>query len=134
MISDSYSGIITALAIWREARGSSDAAKRAILHVILNRARAGFRGHDPLSVILFPYQFSSFSAKDPNAVRLPDPKNLADWRAWLACCAEVDAAGDDPTGGAMFYHSYPAGSELWPGWATVDKLTLQVEVFRFYRL
>lgn len=129
---DSYQPFLTALCLWREARGQSDDARRAVLHVILNRAKAGFRGSDPASVILWPYQFSSFNPKDPNATRLPTWANLADWRAWLACCAVVDAPGDDPTGGALMYEScLPA---MRPDWATPEKQTAEIGPFRFYRV
>ena len=129
---DSYQPFLTALCLWREARGQSDDAKRAVLHVILNRAKAGFRGSDPASVILWPYQFSSFNAKDPNATRFPSPSSLRDWAAWWACCAIVDAPGDDPTGGALMYESLPAWDSR-PAWATAEKQTAEIGPFRFYR-
>jgi spore germination cell wall hydrolase CwlJ-like protein len=128
---DSYQPFLAALCLWREARGQSDDAKRAVLHVILNRAATGFRGSDPASVILWPYQFSSFNPKDPNAARLPDRRNVGDWRAWLACCAVVDVPGDDPTGGALMYES--ASFAMRPDWATAEKQTAEIGPFRFYR-
>ena len=130
---DSYEPFLTALALWREARGQSGDAKRGVLHVILNRAVAGFRGTTPAEVILWPYQFSSFNSTDPNAFRLPNPKQHGDWQAWLACCAVVDDPGPDPTGGAVMYHSYEADSPQWPPWATPEKQTCQIGLFRFYR-
>lgn len=133
---DTYEPFLKALALWREARGQSDDAKRGVLHVILNRAAAGFRGTTPAEVILWPYQFSSFNSTDPNAFRLPNPKQKGDWQAWLACCAVVDDPGLDPTGGAVMYHSLPIedyGGRVWPAWATDDKQTCQIGPFRFYR-
>ena len=131
MTADSYQPFLTALCLWREARGQTDDAKRAVLHVILNRAAAGFRGDSPATVLLWPYQFSSFNPKDPNAMRFPTPRNPGDWRAWLQCCAVVDAPGDDPTGGAVMYESEPPA--MRPDWATPDKLTAEIGPFRFYR-
>ena len=128
---DAYEPFLQALALFREARGQSDDAKRAVLHVILNRAAAGFRGKTPAEVILWPYQFSSFNPKDPNAALLPTPRNTGDWKAWLACCAVVDTPGDDPTGGAVMYESEPPA--MRPDWATPDKMTYQTGRFRFYR-
>jgi len=130
---DTYEPFLKALALWREARGQSDDAKRGVLHVILNRATSAFRGTTPAEVILWPYQFSSFNSTDANAFRLPNPKQKGDWQAWLACCAVVDDPGDDPTGGSVMYHSIPFGSPKWPVWATADKLTVYIGPFRFYR-
>jgi spore germination cell wall hydrolase CwlJ-like protein len=131
MTSDSYPSVLSALCLFREARGQSIEAKRAILHVILNRAQASFRGHDTVSVILWPYQFSSFNSGDPNSNLYPNPKYIGDWKAWLECCVVVDAPGDDPTGGAVMYESEPEGSR--PAWATADKLTATIGPFRFYK-
>lgn len=128
---DSYQPFLMALCLWREARGQSDDAKRGVLHVILNRAAARFRGSDPASVILWPYQFSSFNVKDPNAALIPTPINPYVWKSWLACCAIVDAPGDDPTGGALMYESEPLA--MRPDWATPDKQTAEIGPFRFYR-
>jgi hypothetical protein len=130
---DTFEPFLKALALWREARGQSRHAKRGVLHVILNRAASGFRGSTPAEVIQWPWQFSSFTFGDPNASRLPNPKNHSDWLAWLACCAMVDDPGDDPTGGAVLYHSLSPGSPDWPAWATADKLTRQIGLFWFYR-
>ena len=96
--SDSYSNFVLALCIWREARGQSNEARRGVMNVILNRAGLKFRGHDVISVVLWPYQFSSFNANDPNAHLLPNPKNTQDWAAWLECCDLVDTPGEDLTG------------------------------------
>ena len=131
MTAESYGSILKALCLFREARGQSQDAKRGVLHIILNRAAAGFRGHDAVSVILWPMQFSSFNANDPNAHLLPNPKNTQDWAAWLDCCALVDSPGDDPTGGAVMYES--CASDELPAWATDDKRTATIGPFRFYR-
>ena len=130
---DTFEPLLQALCIWREARDQSDDAKRAVLHVILNRAASSFRGTTPAEVVQWPYQFSSFNRTDPNASKLPNPKQQGDWKAWLACCAVVDEPGPDPTGGALMYHSYPLDSPEWPAWATPEKLTAQIGPFRFYR-
>ena len=131
MTAESYSGVLLALCLWREARGQNLDAQRAVLHVILNRAAQGFRGHDPISVVMWPYQFSSFNANDPTAHLLPNPKNATDWEAWTGCCDLVDNPGDDPTGGAVMYES--CAPDQMPPWATEDKRTATIGPFRFYR-
>lgn len=127
-----YPDILTALCLWREARSTDNAARTGILHVILNRAKSKFRGSDPISVILWPMQFSSFNSNDRNSSLLPDPKNPADWKAFEQCCLVVDAPGNDPTFGAVMYHSYPIGSPDWPVWAVESKHTATIGPFKFY--
>lgn len=131
---NSYSSVLAAIAVWREARGQSIEARRGVLHVVLNRVKTGFRGSDLIDVILWPYQFSSFNLSDPNSARMPSHKRFADWKAFQECCDLVDAPGEDPTGGALMYHSCPVGLNLWPDWATEEKQTVQIGVFRFYRV
>ena len=140
MTSDTYQPFLQALCLWREARGQSDEAKRAILHVILNRAAHKFRGTDPASVILWPLQFSSFNSGIGSVSAFPVPPSSArpgnplDWKAWLDCCLVVDSPGEDQTGGAVMYHSYPAGSSNWPAWASSDKQTAHIGPFWFYKV
>jgi len=142
VIQDQYPNVLLALCLWREARGQSLEVKRAIRWVILNRV-AHPSGpfvacRDLVSTILCPRQFSSFNAGDPNAAKMPSPKNPADWAAWLACCAVVDeptedasGASLDTTGGANYYFDT---SIQPPAWADPLKLTKQIDTTRFYKL
>ena len=51
---------------WRECREESTGAPRGIFHTVVNRAaKAGWWGTDVVSVILKPFQFSSFNLDDP---------------------------------------------------------------------
>lgn len=132
---DSYQNVLLALAVWREARGSTAEAKAGIKHSILNRVAqpAGPYHHcrDIISNILCPAQFSSFSRKDANAVLLPDPSHGMDWAAWLECCAVVDTDQPDPTGGADTYYSIDIEA---PAYDLPDKFTAQIDRFRFFKL
>lgn len=129
-----YEQWLACIALWREARGQSLAAMRAIWWVIQNRAT------DPAkrwprtiaAVILQPFQFSSFNHDDPNATKFPSPGNPADWQAFLNAQAAVSAPGDDPTSGANSYESEPP--DKLPKWADAAKITLTEGPFRFYRL
>ena len=126
------------LCLYREARGEPMEAKRAVYHVIMNRVadsrppnihpNPGWP-NTPYAVIIQPKQFSSFNANDPNYSRFPylDTLSLAD------CASVVDNPGDDPTGGANFYHSYPDGDSRWPSWATKDTFTCRIGHFNFYK-
>lgn len=127
-----YESVLLALCLWREARGCESEARRGVLHVIRNRAAARFRGDSLTAVVLAPYQFSSFNARDPNAALMPNPKHAGDWRAWLECCALVDEPGPDPTGGALMYHSCAPGN--FPDWAMPEKQTARIGPFWFYRV
>jgi N-acetylmuramoyl-L-alanine amidase len=98
---------LVALCIWREARGELMTGKLAVGCVIRNRvAKPGWWGHDWRSVILKPFQFSSFNANDPNADKWPeddDPSWLASWQA----AQDVMGNYPDVTNGSTLYYSPP---------------------------
>jgi|SRR5476651_597573 N-acetylmuramoyl-L-alanine amidase len=135
LTAEMYSSVLLALAIFREARGSSRQAKLAVKHVILNRVAhpsGPFSGcHDVVSNILAPFQFSSFNPKDPNSSLLPNPRLTAEWPAWLECCEVVDSNEADITGGANYYFDT---SIKPPSWADPKRHTVDIDTFRFYRL
>lgn len=124
-----YDQWLTALCIWREARGCSPEAMRGVLHVILNRVRDPRWPNSPAAVVLQPRQFSSFLAGDPNCSRFPLPKDRADWQAWETILGLVLSPGDDPTGGANCYESCPDDKE--PSWA--EDVIARIGPFEFYR-
>jgi len=117
---------LLALCLWREARGQSNAARLAILHVVLNRCAE--HGQVPAQVILANHQFSSFNATDPNVSKFPSPTDPI----WIQCCADVDNPGEDPTGGAQNYES--CDPHKLPAWADLTKMTTMIAPFRFYKL
>ena len=98
---------LLALAIWREARGEGMLGRRGVGCVVRNRidARTYF-GNDYESVILKPWQFSSFNSNDPNASQWP----IDGEQSWVQCLAEANdvlMGCDDVTNGALFYFSPP---------------------------
>lgn len=98
---------LLALVIWREARGESFLGKRGVGCVVRNRIDAQtYFGHDYQTVILKPYQFSSFNANDPNSTKWPVDGD----EVWMDCLAEANevlGGCDDLTFGALFYYSPP---------------------------
>lgn len=127
---------ILKLCLWREARGVSPQAMAAILAVIRNRAEDPKKQwpNTMMGVVLQPAQFSSFNANDPNAVKLPNPKNKPDWDAWVVCCNVVDTPLlADPTDGANHYESL-GPKDKKPGWCDPNKITCVIGPFRFYKL
>jgi len=130
MTAESYELVLTALCLWREARGEPREAKRGVLWVIRNRAQD--HAHrwplSPVQVILQSAQFSSFSSGDPNAVKFPKP----DDPSWLECCSVVDDPGEDPTGGANHYHSLAGPHSVW--WAQGEQPSAHVGRLWFFQL
>lgn len=95
------------LCIYREARGEGMLGKQGVGCVVRNRIAANkFFGHDWRSVILKPYQFSSFNSTDVNSVKWPDDDE-ADWLDCLDAASQVINGSDDPTFGALYYFSPP---------------------------
>lgn len=128
---DAYEQFLAGIALYREARGESKAARAAVLAVIINRAAIKKTTLD--RIILAPWQFSSFNAKDPNAVAWPDRTKPLDWAAYLDCCAAVNGAMElyaDPTGGATHYYD---DSIAKPAWATQMEFKGKIGRFNFYK-
>lgn len=107
---------LLALCIWREARGEGMLGKRGVAHVVANRVNANkFFGHDTRTVILKPYQFSSFNASDPNADKWPEETDPS-WQDSQAAAKQVLSWNDpDLTAGALYYFSPPLSRapEAW---------------------
>lgn len=125
---------LMALCIWREARGELFLAKKCVGHVIKNRAaKGGWWGHDVHTVILKPWQFSSFNPGDPNSTKWPDD-NETSWTDSLAASSAVLVGGDfDPTGGATYYYD---SSIEWPkAWGNQDNYenTLNIGHLHFWK-
>jgi len=126
---------LLALAVYREARGEPMSGKKGVAHVIRNRTlQPGWWGTDWKSVILKPWQFSSFNPNDPNNNVWPSDGE----QAWTDCLSATSAVmfGDetDLTDGACWYHDVSMG---WPeAWGNQEDYmqTLAVGRLLFYRL
>lgn len=119
---------LLALCVWREARGESFEAQRAVAHVIRNRAADEKRWPDSIrGVILQPWQFSSFNAKDPNVSKYPDESD----KSWDSCKRAVASTLPDPTNGANHYFD---DSIKAPKWADPRCITAVIDSFSFYKL
>jgi len=121
---------MTALTIWREARGESEIGKRAVLHVILNRVSDPRWPNTPYGVCLQPLQFSCHNPSDPNSAKWPSQAKPVEWLGWNQIRAIVDAPGMDPTRGANHYHV----NGLKPSWADTSKITARIGSHTFYKL
>lgn len=139
-----YQWVLLALTLWREARGCSDDEKRAIAHVIVNRATNPQKrfGKDLVAVLTAPMQFTSIRPPWTGVTTLAEWQNATTWpasadAAWLTCCQIADEIGNasdglDPTGGATNYYSEPIPHV--PSWADPSKQTAKIGVFHFFKL
>lgn len=126
---------LLALCCWREARGESDDAKIAQCWSVCNRVgNPGWWGHDWKTVILKPWQYSSFNANDPNSVEWPDDHDPS----WIQCQQIAEAVYldrlSDPTSGATNYYDI---SIEWPkAWGNESEWenTLNVGRLRFWKM
>ncbi len=102
----SDSNLLTALCVWREARGEKYEGKLGVVWTLRNRCKAapaqGWK-HDMAGNILKPWQFSSFNADDPNSQKYP----VDGTPDWLDCLKAAADESPDPTNGATFYFSRP---------------------------
>jgi len=125
-----YEQVMLALCIWREARGQNPEAQRAVGWVIRNRVtKPGWWGTDWLSVILKPWQFSSFNRGDPNSILFPSAADNI-WTQCLRIASEVyEGKGPDPSGGATSYHDI----SVHPSWTAAQAITVKLGAFVFYK-
>src|ERR1700688_24001 len=99
MIAQPYSDLseteLLSLCEWREADDQGDDGMRGVGHVVVNRVKnPGWWGVSIPTVILKPWQFSSFNHGDPNETRWPEDDN-AQWRQALTIAIGL-LAGTDP--------------------------------------
>jgi N-acetylmuramoyl-L-alanine amidase len=132
--------VLLELCVWREARGESFEAKRAVAWVIHNRTiePKWWNGHIAGSisrVVLYPWQFSSFNQGDINHDKWP----YDDDPSFAECCAAalpVYMGSDkvDPTNGATAYYdtsiTFPKAWGEESDWEN----TLNVGRLRFWKL
>ncbi len=122
------------LCVWREARGEGILGKRGVAHVIQNRADdSSWWGHDVRSVILRPWQFSSFNAADPNSNKWPAQGDPSFQDCENVCEAVAGGNDEDITSGATSYYDISIPRPRWASDGS-NVLTLSVGRLRFYRL
>jgi N-acetylmuramoyl-L-alanine amidase len=122
---------LLALCIWRESDNQSYDAMLGVGYSIKNRANApGWWGNSIATVVLHPWQYSSFNANDPGIHRWPhddEPK-------WIAACEiarrVLEGVVDDPTDDATSYYDVSISP---PQWTNSMEFTVQLDKIRFYR-
>ena len=124
------------LCVWREAQGEPYDGKRAVAHVVRNRVYGTTKwwGRDWESVILHPWQFSSFNKNDPNSRKWPEDTDPSFLDSQVAAESVYLGNDGDLTAGATFYHATSMG---WPAsWGDPNDYeeTLSIGRHKFYRL
>jgi N-acetylmuramoyl-L-alanine amidase len=128
--------VLLGMCVWGEARGEGPEGKAGVAWVARNRAEhPRWWGRDLKEVILKPYQFSCFLARDPNSAKMRLPLKYDTPEVWDSCyltgCEVMAGTIPDPTGGADHYFDV---SILPPKWATEGKKTLDLGRLHFYRI
>jgi hypothetical protein len=120
--------------LWGEARGEDLTGKKAVAHVIANRARKKQWPNTIHEVCTQPWQFSCWNASDPNrgkllaiAIESSDPA-IRDCR--LAAEAVLNGEADFTNGADHYYADYIKA----PSWAIGQKLVYVVGRHRFFNL
>lgn len=123
---------LLALVTWRESRGESYETKFGVACSIRNRVQdPKWWGNSYRTVILKPYQYSSFNANDVNSTKFP----LASDSTWLE---SLEAAGciinggmADTTGGATHYFDKSLDGNP-PPWVPTMRHTVDLGALHFY--
>jgi N-acetylmuramoyl-L-alanine amidase len=124
---------LLALCIYRESRGETSAAKFAVGCSIRNRVnKPSWWGNSYRTVILKPWQYSSFNPGDPNSTQFPTETELI-WQVCLQIAEEVMSGKPDTTGGATSYYDKSLDSHP-PSWAAKMRHTCDIGAFHFYAL
>ena len=132
-----YDAILLAVCCWREAQNQPRAVQIAQAWSVRNRVdRPGFWdwGDSYSTVILKPWQYSSFNRNDPGALKLPEDTDLS-WQQCLGVAQDVyQGITSDPTGGCTHYYDKSLDAHP-PDWATNGKMehVIDLGAFRFYR-
>lgn len=126
-LGESYELIMSALCLWREARGEEYRGKVAIWWVLKNRLASGRWGRTLPRIVTAPWQFSSFNRDDPNSVKFPMPEDVT----WQECLDVVCSEEPDPTNGAQFYFASSIAAR--PSWARKMTLAGIIGRHEFYR-
>ena len=127
---DVVDGHWMALTMWGEARSEGEEAMRAVGHVIDNRRRSGGHGAFVTETVSEAWQFSCWNEGDPNREAmlgvLDLPKDSREYRLWLAARSIADeilaGRSEDPTGGALFYHTTAVAPRWSRGLAPVRRI------------
>jgi N-acetylmuramoyl-L-alanine amidase len=128
---------LLSLCVWREAQNQPVDGMRGVAHVVRNRifGVSHWWGSDWHSVILHPWQFSSFNKNDPNEKKWPTrPEDQASWE--LCCAAALgvfNGTDEDNTDGADYY--YDTSIHFPSTWGSPANYvnTLSVGRLKFFR-
>jgi N-acetylmuramoyl-L-alanine amidase len=117
---------LTALTIWKEARGEPRIGKLGVYHVIMNRVKDKRWPNTPSEVCLQRLQFSCWNSNDPNVKLFPSETDPA----WIECCEIVEKPDLDPTFGSTHYHT----KAVQPVWSKNVKPTVTIGNHLFFKL
>ena len=134
VLQDAVLVVLVGLLIWREGSDQPYLVKLAMAYSLIQRTiDKGWWGHDILSVIAQPWQYTSMTGVgDPNLIRWPRSED-ASWADSLAAAnAALHATEANPAPTADSYYSLPI--EHVPKWATPSKFLTQIGTVRFYRV
>lgn len=125
------------VAIFREARGQSQAARVGIWFALHNRVGVAPFRPTLVRCILEPFAVSSFNHGSTDAV-FPNDGIPTDWAAWQEIeqiPAQVEGT-IDPTANSVYYESAPLDQldalRASSPWFAADKMTVQLDGIRFY--
>lgn len=132
-----YEVVLLGLCTWREAQNQPKAAQIGQAWSVRNRVeRPNFWdwGNSYASVILKPWQYSSFNHNDPNAVKVPFDTDES-WQQCLGVALDVyQGLLNDPTAGCTHYYDKSLDAHP-PEWATNGKMDhiIDLGAFRFFK-
>jgi N-acetylmuramoyl-L-alanine amidase len=129
--------LVVASTILGEAEGENMLGKRAVAHVIMNRAADARWPDTPAEVCLQRLQFSAWNEGSPRYKVMLKPQEHTTEQVWTNCFRAAAEAmwrtEPDPTCGANHYLA-PGSLPKLPVWAKPDKIVAKLGDHQFYRL
>lgn|SRR5487761_13776 len=125
---------LLSLCLWREARNQKHDAIVAAACSIRNRVNSPrWWGHDWVSVILCPEQYSSFNRNDVNSTKFPASADPVFPQCRAIAAAVHDGTQPDTVSGAQSYYDRSLDANP-PAWRDTMTWVCDVDSFHFYRV
>jgi|SRR6516165_2267393 hypothetical protein len=121
------------LCVWRESRNQAPEGMFAVACSIRNRVEhPTWWGHDWATVILKPWQYSSFNKNDPNEEKWPQDGSPEFLEVCHQCEAVMNGEPDSTDGATNYYDTSITFPKAWGSESQWDN-TLNIGAFRFWK-
>lgn len=100
--------------VWGEARGESDAGKKAVICTVLNRFKSGrwYAGKTIAATCRKPWQYSCWNIDDPNRKKMEN-LTYVELKPYIELIRTVEEEGDITRGATHYYNPKVCAKPKW---------------------